>query len=80
MTIGRGKSYLIENSDDGISSTLTQDEVRAAASKEIAFYFSFAKDKYSNLVSETNETGSWDKDIENKFHDLLKDFKSTQTW
>ncbi|ASK78127.1 F0F1 ATP synthase subunit alpha [Paraphotobacterium marinum] len=45
-----------------------------------ASLISFAKDKYSNLVSETNETGSWDKDIENKFHDLLKDFKSTQTW
>lgn len=45
-----------------------------------ASLISFAKDKHSNLVSETNETGSWDKDIENKFHDLLKDFKSTQTW
>ena len=50
VTIGRGKSYLIENSDDGISSTQTQDEVRAAASKEIAFYFSFAKDYYNRAT------------------------------
>ncbi len=41
---------------------------------------SYAKTEFGDLMTTVNESGAYNDEIEAQFHELLKGFKSTQTW
>jgi F-type H+-transporting ATPase subunit alpha len=45
-----------------------------------AALLSYAKAHYVELVSQVDETGAWNGEIEEQFVKLVEDFKATQTW
>jgi len=49
------------------------------ASFESALH-SYLSTEAGELEARLNDTGDWDNDIENQFHELLKEFKKTQTY
>ncbi|GAL08040.1 ATP synthase alpha chain [Photobacterium aphoticum] len=45
-----------------------------------AALLSYAKGQFAELVSQIDETGAWNDEIEAQFVKLVEDFKATQTW
>lgn len=45
-----------------------------------AALLSYAKAQFAELVSQVDETGAWNNEIEAQFVKLVEDFKATQTW
>ena len=35
---------------------------------------------YADLMTKVNETADWNGEIEQAFHDVLKDFKANSAW
>ena len=54
-------------------------EIEQLASFESALH-SYLSAEAGELEARLNDTGDWDDDIENQFHELLKEFKKTQTY
>lgn len=45
-----------------------------------AALLSYMNSSQSELVSKVNESGDWNDEIENAFHEALKDFKANHSW
>lgn len=45
-----------------------------------AALLSYMASSQSDLVDKVNESGDWNDEIENAFHDALKDFKANNSW
>lgn len=45
-----------------------------------AALLSYAKGQFAELVSQIDETGAWNGEVEAQFVKLVEDFKATQTW
>ncbi|EAS41718.1 F0F1 ATP synthase subunit alpha [Photobacterium profundum] len=45
-----------------------------------AALLSYAKGQFAELVSQVDETGAWNGEVEAQFVKLVEDFKATQTW
>ncbi len=58
---------------------LTDVELSKLADFEAAL-LSYAKGQFAELVSQVDETGAWNGEIEAQFVKLVDDFKATQTW
>ncbi|KXI22719.1 F0F1 ATP synthase subunit alpha [Photobacterium sanguinicancri] len=58
---------------------LTDVELTKLADFEAAL-LSYAKGHFAELVSQIDETGAWNDEIEAQFVKLVDDFKATQTW
>jgi len=54
-------------------------EIEKLASFESALH-SYLSAEAGELEARLNDTGDWDDNIENQFHELLKEFKKTQTY
>ncbi|WP_087023633.1 F0F1 ATP synthase subunit alpha [Thaumasiovibrio subtropicus] len=58
---------------------LSDVEIAVLGSFESAL-LSYAKLNHAPLVSEINETGNYNDDVEAQLHKIVEDFKKTQTW
>ena len=58
---------------------LSDVELTKLADFEAAL-LSYAKGQFAELVSQIDETGAWNDEIEAQFVKLVEDFKATQTW